>query len=96
MNAHQNIKIAVIGCGMWGRNIARICARLGVLRYVVDNSSEKAAEFAQTFSTQAAVFPSVCADKNIHGVMISASAQAHEQLAVEALEAGKHVFVESH
>ena len=31
MNAHQNIKIAVIGCGMWGRNIARICARLGVL-----------------------------------------------------------------
>ena len=76
MNAHQNIKIAVIGCGMWGRNIARICARLGVLRYVVDNSSEKAAEFAQTFSTHAAVFPTVCADKNIHGVMISASAQA--------------------
>ena len=94
MSAHQNIKIAVIGCGMWGRNIARICARLGVLSYVVDNNSEKAAEFAQTFSTHAAVFPTVCADKNIHGVMISASAQAHEQLAVEALGAGKHVFVE--
>ena len=94
MSTHKKINIAVIGCGMWGRNIARICASLGVLNYVVDRSPEKAAEFAQTFSTQAAVFSTVCADETIHGVMISASAQAHEQLAVEALGAGKHVFVE--
>ena len=94
MGDYQNIKIAVVGCGMWGRNIARICARLGVLSYVVDKSSEKAAEFAQTFSSHAAVFSNVCADKNVHGVMISTSARAHEQLAVEALTAGKHVFVE--
>ena len=94
MSTHQNTNIALIGCGIWGRNIARICARLGVLNYVVDHNPEKAAEFAHTFSTQASVFSTVCADKNIHGVMISASARAHEQLAVEALEAGKHVFVE--
>ena len=67
---------------------------MGVLNYVVDQNPEKADEFAQTFSTQAAVFSTVCADENIHGVMISTSAQAHEQLAVEALQAGKHVFVE--
>ena len=94
MSTHQNTNIALIGCGMWGRNIARICASLDVLNYVVDHNREKAAEFARTFSTQALDFSTVCADKNIHGVMISASAQAHEQLAVEALEAGKHVFVE--
>ena len=70
MSAHKNINIAVIGCGMWGRNIARICASLGVLNYVVDSSSEKAAKFAQTFSTQAAVFSTICADETIHGVMI--------------------------
>ena len=34
---------------------------------------EKAAEFAQTFSSHAAVFSNVCADKNVHGVMISTS-----------------------
>ncbi len=95
MSAYQNTRIAVIGCGMWGRNIARICARLGVLHYVVDNSSEKADEFAQTFSTHAAGFSSVCADKNIHGVMISASARAHEQLAVEALGAANMSLLKS-
>ena len=94
MSTHRNTNIALIGCGRWGRNIARICASLGVLNYVVDHSPEKAAEFAQTFSTQATVFSTVCEDESVHGVMISASAQAHEQLAVEALGAGKHVFVE--
>ena len=94
MGKHQNINIAVIGCGMWGRNIARNCANLGVLQKVVDKDPNRAAEFAQTFSTTASDYASVCADKNIHGVMISASARAHEQLTAEALRAGKHVFVE--
>ena len=71
MSAHQNINIAVIGCGMWGRNIARNCAKLGVLTYVVDESSEKADEFAQTFSANSADFSAVCADQAIHGIMIS-------------------------
>ena len=94
MGKHQSINIAVIGCGMWGRNIARNCANLGVLQNVVDKDPDRAAEFAQTFSTTASDYASVCADKSIHGVMISASARAHEQLAAEALGARKHVFVE--
>ncbi len=94
MSKHQNINIAVIGCGMWGRNIARNCASLGVLQNVADKNPDRAAEFAQTFSTTASDYASLCADEDIHGVMISASAQAHEQLALEALAAGKHVFVE--
>jgi len=94
MRNHQNINISVIGCGMWGRNIARNCASLGVLQNVVDSNPDRAAEFAQTFSTRASDYASVCKDENIHGVMISASARAHEKLAIEALRAGKHVFVE--
>ena len=94
MNEHQNINIAVIGCGMWGRNIARNCASLGVLKNVVDDNLDRASEFSQTFSTTASDFASVCADENIQGVMISTSAHAHQQLTVEALRAGKHVFVE--
>ena len=94
MKNHQNINISVIGCGMWGRNIARNCASLGVLQNVVDSNPDRATEFAQTFSTTVSDYASVCTDENIHGVMISASAWAHEKLAVEALRAGKHVFVE--
>lgn len=94
MSEHPDINIAVVGCGMWGRNIARNCAGLGVLAYVVDNSPARAAEFAQSFSADIASFAEVCADSSVHGVMISASAAAHEALAIEALQAGKHVFVE--
>jgi len=77
-----------------GPNIARNCASLGVLQNVVDSNPDRATEFAQTFSTTVSDYASVCTDENIHGVMISASAWAHEKLAVEALRAGKHVFVE--
>ena len=94
MSKNQKINVALIGCGMWGRNIARNCASLGVLQNVVDKNPDRVSEFAHTFSTTASDFASVCADKNIHGVLISASAQAHEHLAVKSLEAGKHVFVE--
>ena len=94
MSISESIQIAVVGCGMWGRNIARNCAGLGVLHSVVDHNPDRAAEFAQSFSSQAAGFTQVCQNDEIRGVMISASAAAHEALAITALQAGKHVFIE--
>ena len=94
MSDYKDIHIAVVGCGMWGRNIARNCAGLGVLSHVVDPSAERAAEFAQSFSAQIASFDEVCANPSVQGVMISASAAAHEPLAIAALKSGKNVFVE--
>ena len=94
MQAAKNIQISVVGCGMWGRNIARNCASLGLLHSVVDRHKERAGEFAASFSCQVLDFDAVCADKNIAGIMISASAAAHEALAITALQSGKHVFIE--
>ena len=94
MSTNETIQIAVIGCGMWGRNIARNCASLNVLHAVVDHNPDRAAEFAQSFASRAASFEEICADKAVQGVMISASAAAHEPLAIAALQAGKHVFIE--
>ena len=37
----------------------------------------------------------LCVDQAIHGIMISASAKAHELLAIEALNAGKHALLKS-
>ena len=76
-----------------GRNIARNCANLGLLHSVVDTDPERAGEFAASFSCQAMGFEAVCTDNDIAGVMISASA-THEALAITALQAGKHVFIE--
>ena len=39
-------KIGLIGCGMWGRNLARNLAHLNVLAAVADRHDENAAEFA--------------------------------------------------
>ena len=94
MQTEKHINISVVGCGMWGRNIARNCTSLGLLHSVVDTDPERAGEFAASFSCQAMDFDAVCTDSDIAGVMISASAAAHEGLAITALQAGKHVFIE--
>ncbi|MEC7243163.1 MAG: gfo/Idh/MocA family oxidoreductase, partial [Pseudomonadota bacterium] len=60
MQTEKHINISVVGCGMWGRNIARNCASLGLLHSVVDTDPERSGEFAASFSCQAMDFEAVC------------------------------------
>jgi UDP-2-acetamido-3-amino-2,3-dideoxy-glucuronate N-acetyltransferase len=87
-------KIGLIGCGMWGRNLARNLAQLDVLAAVTDHRDKNAAEFAAQFNSQKRDFDAILADPSIDGVVIATSAPTHDHLAIEALQAGKHVFVE--
>ena len=87
-------KIGLIGCGMWGRNLARNLAQLDVLAAVADRHDENAAEFAAQFHSQKCDFDDILADQNIDGVVIATSAPSHDPLAIAALQAGKHVYVE--
>jgi len=87
-------KIGLIGCGMWGRNLARNLAQLNVLAAVADRHDENAAEFAAQFHSQQRDFDAILADPSIDGVVIATSAPSHDQLAIAALQAGKHVYVE--
>ena len=87
-------KIGLIGCGMWGRNLARNLAQLDVLAAVADRNDESAAEFAAQFNSQKRDFDTILADASIDGVAIATSALSHDQLAISALQAGKHVYVE--
>ena len=88
------IKIGLIGCGMWGRNLARNLAQLDVLAAVADKYDDNAAEFAAQFSSQKRNYHDILADPTIDGVVIATSALSHDKLAIAALEAGKHVYVE--
>ena len=45
-------KIGLIGCGMWGKNLARNLAQLNVLAAVSDRYDDKAAEFAKQFNNK--------------------------------------------
>src|SRR6185295_6160438 len=90
----DTVRVAAVGCGYWGKNLVRNFAELGALAAVVDPDREVAANIAKQFNTTAREWQSVLEDVAIDGVVIAAPAALHYQLAREALEAGKHVFVE--
>ena len=93
-DADQTVRLALVGCGLWGRNIARNAAELGMLEAVCDSNLERAASFASDFSCASQEWQAVLEDDRLDGVMIAASAASHESLAIQALQAGKHIFVE--
>jgi predicted dehydrogenase len=88
------VQIGLIGCGMWGRNLARNLAQLGVLASVADRAPDQAAEFAAQFGAAARGVDALVADPALDGIVIATAAPSHDDLAIAALSAGKHVYVE--
>ncbi len=89
-------RIAVIGVGYWGRNLVRNFSVLGVLAGVCEPEESVRAMVRETYPDVAVhVQPgALFADTEIGGVVIATPAEMHGALTRQALEAGKHVFVE--
>ncbi len=87
-------KVAVIGCGYWGKNLVRNFSELGALAAVVDDRPEVSSAMSTQFSVRAMSFEEVLADPSIAGVVIAAPAEFHASLALQAFDAQKHVYVE--
>ncbi|MCC7284273.1 MAG: Gfo/Idh/MocA family oxidoreductase, partial [Acetobacteraceae bacterium] len=87
-------RVAAIGTGHWGRNIARNLAELGALAGVVDADAARAGEIAASHGVAARDLAEVLDDPAITAVAIAAPAARHASLVRQALLAGKHVFVE--
>lgn len=90
------MKIAAIGAGSWGKNIVRTLAELGHLACVVEVSPALREQVAQDYPNLP-VFadPSEAYDElEIEAVAVATPAQFHFDVAAEALERGKHCFVE--
>lgn len=87
-------KVAVIGCGHWGKNLVRNFAELGALAAVVDPNAELATKFAEQYKVDALSFEDTIARDDIAGVVIAAPAELHGYLSLKAFAAGKHVYVE--
>jgi predicted dehydrogenase len=88
-----NIKISVIGCGCWGKNLVRNFSELGALHSVCDANHELANVASQVYGVPALSLEQVM-QSDVGGVVIAAPAAQHYDLAQKALKAGKHVFVE--
>ncbi len=87
-------RIVVAGCGYWGANLVRNFAGLGALAGVVDPRPDVAVGFARRYSVGVRTWADVLADRTVDAVAIAAPAEQHASLVTEALNAGKHVFVE--
>ena len=87
-------RIGVMGCGMWGRNLARNLAQLDVLAGVADLVPAHAERLAAEFQTSAMDGTALIEDAGLDGVVIATAAPTHRDLACRALAAGLHVFVE--
>ncbi len=89
-------KIALVGCGYWGKNLCRNFNAIGVLSQVVD-ATEAGQANARAIAPGVAVsssFDEVLEDPSIKALALATPAETHADLAVRAMEAGKDVFVE--
>ena len=94
--AESALNIACVGAGYWGKNLIRNFHDLGVLRAVCDRCEDA----LKRFSTQYPDIPScdsirqLLEDETIHAVVVATPAETHYELIMQALSAGKHVYIE--
>jgi len=86
--------IAVVGCGYWGKNLVRNFSELGALHSVSDVNTETAKNYANQFRVKNLIFDKIINDENIEGVVLAVPAKLHASMAIDAMNKGKHVFVE--
>lgn len=87
-------KIAHIGTGYWGRNLVRNFSHLGALGALVDTNQEQASKLGQEFGVKVSSLQGVLEDPSICGISFATPAETHASMAMQAMDAGKHVFLE--
>ncbi|MBK1733900.1 oxidoreductase [Halorhodospira abdelmalekii] len=94
--SHDTPRVAVIGTGGWGRNLARNLQQLGALRAIVDPCREhRDAMLAEAPGVAAhAEYQAALDDPAIDAVVIATPVATHYAIAYDALAADKDVFVE--
>ena len=86
--------IAVVGCGYWGKNLVRNFSELEVLSSICDPDTETANKYSSQYNVKNSSFTEIINDLNIKGVVLAVPAPLHASMAIEAMNKGKHVFVE--
>ncbi|WP_373532201.1 Gfo/Idh/MocA family protein [Vampirovibrio sp.] len=94
-NTHLE-KIAVIGCGNWGKNLVRNFDNLGFLYKICDLNPDTLSVLQKQYRHIQTTnrFDEVFNDPLVNGVVIATPSFTHYELAKSALLAGKHVYVE--
>lgn len=92
------LKIGVIGCGYWGPNLIRNFINLkdAQVKTASDLSENRLKHMNRLYPSLAVTvdYKDIINDPEIDAVVIATPVSTHYDLAVEAIEAGKHVFCE--
>jgi UDP-2-acetamido-3-amino-2,3-dideoxy-glucuronate N-acetyltransferase len=86
--------VALVGCGQWGRNIARALSGLGALKLVCDPDAAAVEPFARSLGADFTTDMDQALNGAFDAVALATPAITHAQVAQKALRAGKHVYVE--
>ena len=90
----RELNIALIGCGNWGKNIARNLHQMGVLACIHDLNSKLSEKLSYDYSLPTLELNDIFKDQNINAIVIASPAITHKDLATEALKNDKDVFIE--
>ena len=88
-------RVGVVGTGYWGKNLLRNFDTLGALAAMCESDAAMRAERASAYDVPAYdSMDAMLGDSDVTAVAIATPAATHGALARQALEAGRHVFVE--
>ena len=90
------MKIAIVGLGYWGPNLLRNFSSLADTQCILYDANKEALErYHKLYGHPIAnSYEEILADQSIDGVVIATPVETHFSLASDAMNAGKHVFVE--
>lgn len=94
---NQRYKCAIIGYGYWGINIAKTLAKNDLFEIITifDEDCTRIAEAQKLYDfTPYASYEEILKDDNIEVIFLITPPQTHFALALQALKAHKHLFVE--
>jgi predicted dehydrogenase len=90
------VTVGIAGLGHWGKNLVRNFDELADLRALCDLAPEQRESFARRHpeARVSGDFAELVDDPQLDAIVIATPVPTHYALARQALEAGKHVFVE--
>lgn len=93
MKSHN---VAVIGCGIWGKNVVRNFYNLGALNTVCDLDEENRKNLKVQYPDVNIIsdFNDVLSNQEIDAVAVVTPSHTHYKIVKLAIESGKHVYVE--
>lgn len=101
-NAHERsggpTRVAVVGLGYWGPNLIRVLSEQEntEIAWICDLDHERLTQFRRRYpgARSTTQFDRVLSDPSVDAVIIATPVHTHYRLAAQALQAGKHTFVE--